>query len=242
MPDLRCPPGRGGGGSPRGVGSLPLILVSSRKGSPVPLPLRMPCCGDEHLTCGEPPHGRAAFPYSMTVSPIRRCAAGASIMRTMGRQQPAASQSVGNARPPGRPIASAASATHQSLVVGRRRRTARVGGHYKRHDGQGPSEPSRARRTLTRRALVQPALRLFAERGRRRIQEITDAADVGQGTFYNHFTSKADLFDAAVEAVLERHGCVPGLPFSRRMRTLRRYCDKHAAERATAHPRLRITE
>ena len=40
------------------------------------------------------------------------------------------------------------------------------------------------------------------------IQEITDAADVGFGSFYNHFQSKQDLFDAAVEEVLEEHGAM----------------------------------
>jgi AcrR family transcriptional regulator len=38
------------------------------------------------------------------------------------------------------------------------------------------------------------------------IREITDAADVGFGTFYNHFASKAELFRAATEEVLERWG------------------------------------
>ena len=40
------------------------------------------------------------------------------------------------------------------------------------------------------------------------IQEITDTADVGFGSFYNHFGSKADLFDAAMEEVLEEHGAL----------------------------------
>jgi AcrR family transcriptional regulator len=40
------------------------------------------------------------------------------------------------------------------------------------------------------------------------IQEITDTADVGFGSFYNHFESKADLFDAAMEEVLEEHGAL----------------------------------
>jgi AcrR family transcriptional regulator len=38
------------------------------------------------------------------------------------------------------------------------------------------------------------------------IQEITDAADVGFGSFYNHFASKTELFRAAVEDVLEETG------------------------------------
>ena len=40
------------------------------------------------------------------------------------------------------------------------------------------------------------------------IQEITDTADVGFGSFYNHFETKADLFDAAMEEVLEEHGAL----------------------------------
>jgi AcrR family transcriptional regulator len=40
------------------------------------------------------------------------------------------------------------------------------------------------------------------------IQEITDTADVGFGSFYNHFESKADLFDAALDEVLEEHGAL----------------------------------
>ena len=40
------------------------------------------------------------------------------------------------------------------------------------------------------------------------IQEITDAADVGFGSFYNHFSAKQDLFDAAMDEVLEEHGAM----------------------------------
>lgn len=38
------------------------------------------------------------------------------------------------------------------------------------------------------------------------IQDITEAADVGFGSFYNHFESKNELFEAAVEDVLEETG------------------------------------
>lgn len=38
------------------------------------------------------------------------------------------------------------------------------------------------------------------------VAEITDTADVGLGTFYNHFDSKAELFDVAVCEVLKEHG------------------------------------
>jgi AcrR family transcriptional regulator len=40
------------------------------------------------------------------------------------------------------------------------------------------------------------------------IQEITDAADVGFGSFYNHFQSKQELFGVAVEEVIEEHGAM----------------------------------
>ena len=40
------------------------------------------------------------------------------------------------------------------------------------------------------------------------IQQITDAADVGFGSFYNHFESKEALFEAAVEEVLETYAAL----------------------------------
>ncbi len=40
------------------------------------------------------------------------------------------------------------------------------------------------------------------------ILEITQAADVGMGSFYNHFQTKEELFHAAVEEALDRHGAV----------------------------------
>lgn len=40
-------------------------------------------------------------------------------------------------------------------------------------------------------------------RGDVSIQEITDLAGVAQGSFYNHFSSKEELFDAAIVAVME---------------------------------------
>jgi AcrR family transcriptional regulator len=41
-----------------------------------------------------------------------------------------------------------------------------------------------------------------------RVLEITQAADVGMGSFYNHFQSKEELFDAAVADVLDNHGAL----------------------------------
>jgi AcrR family transcriptional regulator len=64
------------------------------------------------------------------------------------------------------------------------------------------------RKARTRQALVDAALQLIAEgRGdRASIQEITDAADIGFGSFYNHFGSKDQLFATASGEVMERWG------------------------------------
>ena len=52
------------------------------------------------------------------------------------------------------------------------------------------------RKARTRQALIDAAVRLIAEgRGdRASIQEITEEADIGFGSFYNHFDSKEQLF------------------------------------------------
>ena len=66
------------------------------------------------------------------------------------------------------------------------------------------------RKARTRAALVAAARELLASRDPAEvsIQEITDAADVGFGSFYNHFETKAELFDAAIEEVFEEHGAL----------------------------------
>ncbi len=40
------------------------------------------------------------------------------------------------------------------------------------------------------------------------VLEITQAADVGMGSFYNHFDSKEQLFQAAINEVLDAHGAL----------------------------------
>ncbi|MEQ0558487.1 TetR/AcrR family transcriptional regulator [Amycolatopsis sp. NEAU-NG30] len=71
--------------------------------------------------------------------------------------------------------------------------------------------PSRLerRKARTRAALIQAAQALIAE-GRTAVPilEITQAADVGMGSFYNHFETKEQLFQAAVEAALDAHGAM----------------------------------
>ncbi|MCU7826751.1 TetR/AcrR family transcriptional regulator [Kitasatospora sp. DSM 101779] len=76
-----------------------------------------------------------------------------------------------------------------------------------RTPGRTPNRLDR-RKALTRAALIAAAQGFLAEQGRTdvSIQEITEAADVGFGSFYNHFTSKDELFDAAVALTLEQHG------------------------------------
>lgn len=63
------------------------------------------------------------------------------------------------------------------------------------------------RKWRTRAALVKAAQRLIAE-GKVNVPvlEITQAADVGMGSFYNHFDSKEQLFEAAVADVLDAYG------------------------------------
>ncbi|MFF3846868.1 TetR/AcrR family transcriptional regulator [Streptomyces sp. NPDC002328] len=63
------------------------------------------------------------------------------------------------------------------------------------------------RRARTRNALVCAAQRLLAEgRTDAAVLEITELADVGVGSFYNHFTTKEDLFRTAVEEAMEWFG------------------------------------
>ncbi|HET7073201.1 MAG TPA: helix-turn-helix domain-containing protein [Mycobacterium sp.] len=65
------------------------------------------------------------------------------------------------------------------------------------------------RKQRTRAALVRAAQRLIAE-GKVNVPvlEITRAADVGMGSFYNHFDSKEQLFEAAIADVLDAHGAM----------------------------------
>ncbi len=63
------------------------------------------------------------------------------------------------------------------------------------------------RRAETRQALVHAARQILAESGHTSasIRAIAELADVGFGSFYNHFTGKPDLFDAAVADALEEY-------------------------------------
>ncbi|MDT5313223.1 MAG: hypothetical protein QOE74_2243 [Mycobacterium sp.] len=61
----------------------------------------------------------------------------------------------------------------------------------------------------TRAALIRAA-QAFIAAGKLNVPvlEITQAADVGMGSFYNHFDSKEELFQAAVNEVLDELGSI----------------------------------
>src|SRR5262249_57336620 len=82
---------------------------------------------------------------------------------------------------------------------GKTRRTARRA---------GPSGRRARRRDETRSRLLSAAREVMARKGigSTSIQEITDTADVGFGSFYNHFPSKEAIADAVMEDALERFG------------------------------------
>ena len=73
-------------------------------------------------------------------------------------------------------------------------------------DEEARIDPSRtSRRTReTRRKLVEAGVALLrrADYAAVPVAEITQLADVGLGTFYNHFAGKDELFDEAVQSVL----------------------------------------
>ena len=70
------------------------------------------------------------------------------------------------------------------------------------HTGEAPNRLDR-RKARTRAALVRAAQSfLAAGTPNVPILEITQAADVGLGSFYNHFDSKEELFRAAVDDAL----------------------------------------
>lgn len=67
------------------------------------------------------------------------------------------------------------------------------------------SEPSRLaqKRERTRQALLKAARELVYERGHEKIsiQDITERADVGLGTFYNYFECKQTVFEAVLDEI-----------------------------------------
>src|ERR1700722_13978554 len=82
------------------------------------------------------------------------------------------------------------------------------------------------RRVETRERLFRAALELFARRGflETTVEDITEAADVGKGTFFNYFPTKEHVLAtfgaerlAAMERALDRGKRGPVLPVLREL-------------------------
>jgi AcrR family transcriptional regulator len=98
--------------------------------------------------------------------------------------------------------------------------------------------PSRLdrRKALTRQKLIDAARAMLAAGTATdaSIQQITETADVGFGSFYNHFSTKTELFEAAVTDVLEELGALfdrlsvdvedPALAYAQSTRLTLRLC------------------
>jgi AcrR family transcriptional regulator len=94
------------------------------------------------------------------------------------------------------------------------------------HSALPPQGRRERHRTETRERLFRAALRLFAERGylETTVEDITEAADVGKGTFFNYFRTKEHVLAtfggerlAAFERALELAKAGPVLPVLREL-------------------------
>lgn len=65
---------------------------------------------------------------------------------------------------------------------------------------------SQRRASATRKSLLHSALKLFCEKGldATTIEEITELADLGKGTFYRYFSSREEVFLELVDDVVSR--------------------------------------
>jgi AcrR family transcriptional regulator len=95
-----------------------------------------------------------------------------------------------------------------------------------RHVGVPPTGRRERHRTEIRERLFRSALRLFAERGfmETTVEDITEAADVGKGTFFNYFRTKEHVLAtfgaerlAAIERAVERAKQGPVMPVLREL-------------------------
>ena len=73
---------------------------------------------------------------------------------------------------------------------------------------QPPTDRHARRREQTHAKLIEAARTLFARQGveNTRINEITDEADVGFGSFYNHFDSKETIVEAVLADTVANQG------------------------------------
>lgn len=71
-------------------------------------------------------------------------------------------------------------------------------------DALRPRTRGHRKREKTRRLLVDAGLRVLAEKGEAlAVSDVTAAADVSNGTFYNYFPDREALMDALAQALLE---------------------------------------
>jgi AcrR family transcriptional regulator len=82
-----------------------------------------------------------------------------------------------------------------------------------------PRNRHERRRLQTRNLLIQAALQLVLEKGYDAIsiQDITDRADLGRGTFYIHFKSKEDVFWTAFREIIQELELAAHKELDRRM-------------------------
>lgn len=117
-------------------------------------------------------------------------------------------------------------------------------------EAESAREPRGARRKReTRERLLDAAFRLMAERGHEgvAIQEITEEADVGAGSFYNHFASKEAIYLALIASRFDEFGAaldrrVEGIGDAAEVVAV---CVRHTVRRAEREPlwgRLLIRE
>jgi len=76
---------------------------------------------------------------------------------------------------------------------------------HERWSGGGPGR-RRRRQAEVRERLVRSAFTLFAQRGysATTVEDITNLADVGKGTFFNYFPSKEHVFAAHVQGQMDK--------------------------------------
>src|ERR1700719_3399721 len=83
--------------------------------------------------------------------------------------------------------------------------SSRIKKNNKDSQAEGPDQRQR-RSTETRERLFRAALRLFAEQGfaETTVEDITNAADVGKGTFFNYFPTKEHILIAFSDMQLSK--------------------------------------
>src|SRR5690242_1789288 len=98
----------------------------------------------------------------------------------------------------------------------------------RRRTSKGTPDRRQRRSTEIREKLFRAALKLFGEKGfaETTVEDITNAADVGKGTFFNYFPSKdhiliafSEMQLAKLQATVEsfRHSTAPMAEFFREM-------------------------